>query len=135
MRLHSYILLCHDKTITLRLQQNKYQRFKQLAEYNNRSISNFIENAALRFIEEEEYLDDFENDEILSNKELMGSIQQGYEESIEGKGKLIENGYIEIKVSALHAMEVIKLPFIHRDPFDRILVATAIWENMPLVNQ
>ena len=78
------------KTITLRLQDNKYQRFKQLAEYDNRSISNFIENAALRFIEEEEYLDDFENDEILSNKELMGSIQQGYEESIEGKGKLVE---------------------------------------------
>jgi len=31
-----------------------------------------------------------ENDEILSNKELMGSIQRGYEESVEGKGKLIE---------------------------------------------
>ena len=46
---------------------------------------------------------------------------------------LIENGYKELKVSALHAMEVNKLPFIHRDPFDRILVATAIWENMPLL--
>ena len=46
---------------------------------------------------------------------------------------LIENGYKELKVSALHAMEVIKLPFIHRDPFDRILVATAIWGNMPLL--
>jgi PIN domain nuclease of toxin-antitoxin system len=46
---------------------------------------------------------------------------------------LVENGYKEIKISALHAMGVIKLPFIHRDPFDRILVATAIWENMPLL--
>ena len=46
---------------------------------------------------------------------------------------LVENGYKEIKVSALHVMEVMKLPFIHRDPFDRILVATAIWENMPLL--
>jgi len=61
-----------------------------LAERDNRSISNFIENAGLRSIEEEEYLDDFENDEILSNKDLMGSIQREYEESIEGKGKLIE---------------------------------------------
>jgi len=61
-----------------------------LAKCNNHSISNFIENEALRFIEENVYLDDFENDEILSNKELMGSIQRGYEESIEGKGKLIE---------------------------------------------
>jgi predicted transcriptional regulator len=34
-----------------------YQRFKQLADGDNRSISNFTENAASRFIEEEEYLD------------------------------------------------------------------------------
>ena len=79
-----------SKTITLRLQENKYQRFKELAECDNRSTSNFIENAALRFLEEEEYLDDFENGEILSNNELMGFIQRGYAESIEGKGKLIE---------------------------------------------
>ena len=78
------------KTITLKLQENKYQRFKQLAECDNRSISNFIENAALRFIEQEEYLDDFENDEILTNKELMSSIQRGYEQSLQRKGKLIE---------------------------------------------
>ena len=74
------------KTITLRLQEDKFQRFKQLAEYDNRSISNFIENVVLRFIEEDEYMDDFENDEILSNKELMDSIQRGYEESIDGGG-------------------------------------------------
>ena len=78
------------KTITLKLQENKYQRFKQLAECDNRSISNFIKNAVLGIIEEEEYLDDFQNDEILSNKDLMGSIQRGYKESIERKGKLIE---------------------------------------------
>ena len=78
------------KTITLRLKEIKYQRFKQLAECDNRLISNFIENVALSFTEEEEYLDDFENDEILSNKELMSSIQRGYVESVEGKGKLIE---------------------------------------------
>ena len=61
-----------------------------MAESDNRSTSNFIENAALRFIEEEEYLDDFENEEILSNKDLMGSIQRGCEESVDGKGKLVE---------------------------------------------
>ena len=64
------------KIITLKSQENKYQRFKQLADCDNRSISNFIENAALRFIEEE-YLDDFENDERLSNKKLLSSIQRG----------------------------------------------------------
>ena len=59
-----------------------------MAESDNRSTSNFIENSALRFIEEEEYLDDFENEEILSNKELRGSIKRGFEESIEGKGRV-----------------------------------------------
>ena len=60
-----------------------------MADWDNRSISNFIENAALRFIDEKEYLDDFENDEILSYVELIGSIQRGYEKSIEGREKLI----------------------------------------------
>jgi hypothetical protein len=63
-----------------------YQRTKQLVQCDNRSISNFIENVTLRFIEEGEYLIDFENEEILSNKELTGSIQAGYEQSIEGMG-------------------------------------------------
>ena len=73
------------KTITLRLQENNYQRFKQLAECDNRLISNFTEDATFRFMEEKKYLVNFENDEILSNKELMGSIQRGYEESIQGQ--------------------------------------------------
>ncbi len=60
--------------MTLRLNENMYQRFKQLAGCYNRSISNFIENAALRFIEDE-YLDYYEDDEIISNKALIGSIQ------------------------------------------------------------
>jgi PIN domain nuclease of toxin-antitoxin system len=46
-------------------------------------------------------------------------------------GGLIENGYKEIKVSALHAMEVVKLPFIHRDPFDRILLQQQFGEICP----
>lgn len=67
----AFLSFAMTKTITLRLQENKYQRFKLLAAWDNRSISNCIENAALRSIKEEEYLDDFENDEILSNKELI----------------------------------------------------------------
>jgi hypothetical protein len=42
----------------------------------------------LRFIEEEKYLDEFENVEILSNKELTDSIQRGHGQSIQGQGKL-----------------------------------------------
>ena len=84
-----------NKTITLRLQENKYQRFKQLAVGDNRSISNFIENAALRFMEEEKYLDEFENDEILSNKELMGSIQRGAKSPWKGTASWLSYKIIE----------------------------------------
>ena len=41
--------------------------------------------------------------------------------------------YIEIKVSSLHAIGVSKLPQIPRDPFDRLFISTARWENITLL--
>ncbi len=42
-------------------------------------------------------------------------------------------GFDLLPVSAAHAAFVETLPPIHADPFDRILVAQAICENLPLV--
>ncbi len=33
-----------------------------------------------------------------------------------------------------HFAAVVALPFHHKDPFDRVLVAQATWENIPLVS-
>ncbi len=41
-----------------------------------------------------------------------------------------ENGFIELPVTATHAAKVRDLPQIHRDPFDRLLVAQAICEPL-----
>jgi len=38
---------------------------------------------------------------------------------------LIENGYLELPVSGDHAVAVATLPGLHKDPFDRLLVAQA----------
>lgn len=38
---------------------------------------------------------------------------------------LVENGYEEVAITSTHAMAVGHLPSIHKDPFDRILVAQA----------
>lgn len=38
---------------------------------------------------------------------------------------LIENGYLELPVSGEHAVAVATLPSLHKDPFDRLLVAQA----------
>jgi PIN domain nuclease of toxin-antitoxin system len=46
---------------------------------------------------------------------------------------LLGAGYEELPVTGLHALEVQALPSLHRDPFDRILIAQARVERMTLL--
>ncbi len=46
---------------------------------------------------------------------------------------LVDNGYVELPVTGEHAVAVDGLPPIHRDPFDRILVAQSIVEGITLL--
>jgi len=46
---------------------------------------------------------------------------------------LVENGYVELPVTSGHAAAVERLPLIHKDPFDRILIAQAEVEGVTLV--
>ncbi|KAA8384959.1 type II toxin-antitoxin system VapC family toxin [Acetobacter sp. DmW_136] len=46
---------------------------------------------------------------------------------------LIENGYQELPITSRHALMVGQLPDVHRDPFDRILVAQATVEGLLLL--
>jgi PIN domain nuclease of toxin-antitoxin system len=46
---------------------------------------------------------------------------------------LIDDGFEELIVSGEHAVAVALLPNIHRDPFDRLLVAQASVEGMTLI--
>jgi PIN domain nuclease of toxin-antitoxin system len=43
------------------------------------------------------------------------------------------NGYIEMSVTSSHVLRVSALPDIHKDPFDRILVAQSMTENLILM--
>lgn len=45
-------------------------------------------------------------------------------------GAITESGFLELSVTAHHAATVSRLPDLHRDPFDRILVAQAIYEPL-----
>lgn len=45
---------------------------------------------------------------------------------------LLENGYSELPITGAHAVAVDLLPEIHKDPFDRILVAQAQVEGITL---
>ena len=46
---------------------------------------------------------------------------------------LLESGYAELAVTGAHALAVDLLPPIHKDPFDRILIAQAQSEGITLL--
>jgi PIN domain nuclease of toxin-antitoxin system len=46
---------------------------------------------------------------------------------------LIRNGYEELAIESRHAVMVDSIPLIHKDPFDRILIAQALVEGITLL--
>jgi len=47
--------------------------------------------------------------------------------------KIAENGFELFSVTEEHIKQVESLPFLHRDPFDRLLIASAISEKMTMI--
>jgi PIN domain nuclease of toxin-antitoxin system len=54
-------------------------------------------------------------------------------DAISVRSTLLDNGFLEITIRADHAFAVRNLPRLHGDPFDRMLVAQAIAEDLTLV--
>jgi PIN domain nuclease of toxin-antitoxin system len=46
---------------------------------------------------------------------------------------LLDNGYVEVPITSQHAVSIDLLPPLHRDPFDRLLLAQALTEGLTLV--
>jgi PIN domain nuclease of toxin-antitoxin system len=44
-----------------------------------------------------------------------------------------DNGFEILPIKDEHMQGVFVLPFIHKDPFDRLIIATAKYENMSLI--
>jgi predicted transcriptional regulator len=78
-----------SKTITLRLNNGIYEIFKKIAEEENRTISNFIETATLRYLEEIEMVDEFEMEEIKRNRSLNDSIKKGLKDVKTKQGRFV----------------------------------------------
>lgn len=49
------------------------------------------------------------------------------------KKMLVTHGYTELSITAEHALKVETLPLLHKDPFDRLLLAQARTEGMLLL--
>ncbi len=46
---------------------------------------------------------------------------------------LLDNGYTELPVTSQHAVNIDGLPPLHKDPFDRLLLAQALTDGITLL--
>jgi PIN domain nuclease of toxin-antitoxin system len=61
------------------------------------------------------------------------SFAEPFEQLIPHQMKL--NSIHSLPISLLHLNQLIDLPFHHRDPFDRLLIAQAISEKLPIITR
>ncbi len=78
-----------SRTVTLRLPDQTYERFRTLADRENRPLSNFIETAACRYIETEQLVDEFEMEEIRGNTQLNLSLARGLKDAKARRGQFV----------------------------------------------
>ena len=78
-----------SKTVTLRIDDKLLKRFQEHAKMENRSVSNFIETATLRYVENIEHVDEFEMDEILNNDQLLKNLKKGSEDAKKARGRFV----------------------------------------------
>ncbi len=77
------------KTVTLRLKDEVYENFSNLAKNDNRPLSNFIETAVLRYIENAQVVNEYEMDEIINNAPLNKSLNKAYKDAEKGRGEFV----------------------------------------------
>jgi hypothetical protein len=78
-----------SKTVTLRIAEPVYEMFRILAERENRPVPNFIETAALRYIEDRTPVDEYEMGEIHANKPLIASLRRGHADAPRRRGRFV----------------------------------------------
>jgi PIN domain nuclease of toxin-antitoxin system len=59
-------------------------------------------------------------------------LSESYDDFIQHA--IVDNGFVILPVMPQHTSTLISLAYHHRDPFDRLLVAQAIVESIPLVS-
>lgn len=68
----------------------------------------------------------------VSIKRGLGRVDFNVEPRLLRRG-LLDNGYSELPITSEHVVAIDTLPPIHKDPFDRVLVAQALVEGIMLL--
>lgn len=69
----------------------------------------------------------------LSTKARLGKLPGAVDVATDVAGCLASQGFVELPISVTHAQRAGGLVIPHRDPFDRMLIAQAQMEDLPLV--
>lgn len=77
--------------VTIRLGEAEYRRIRAAAQADNRAISNFMETATLRFLDEAEFVDEQEMAAIRADKELLKSLRAGSADIKRGRYRIVRN--------------------------------------------
>lgn len=78
-----------SRTITIRLKDDAYRELKRRAEAENRAISNLIETAALRYVQEADFVSEDEMGGILADEVLVKRLRRGSREAKARKGRMV----------------------------------------------
>ncbi len=70
----------------------------------------------------------------LTTKVRIGKLPAAAKFAVEFREKVRGLGFHELSISVEHGQRAGLLPGAHKDPFDRILIAQAIAEDMPIVS-
>ena len=68
----------------------------------------------------------------ISIKQSLGRVDFDVNARVLRRG-LLDNGYSELSITGVHALAVEALPGLHKDPFDRMLLAQADSEGITLL--
>ena len=78
-----------SRTVTLRIEDNFYEKLKDHAKSENRNLSNFIETAVINYIEQIELADEYEMRDILSNSDLLERLNKGSSDAVNKRGRFV----------------------------------------------
>ena len=77
------------RVVTVRLSDEDYRKIASVAKLERRPISNFMTLMVVKGIEEGDYVDAVEMDQITSDRRLMGRLKAGHRDVKERKGKFV----------------------------------------------
>jgi len=78
-----------SKTVTIRLDEEAYNRIKAAAKEERRPISNYIEHATLSYLEQMSFVSEEEMTEIVSDSDLLDTLQKSLQDVKTGKYRIV----------------------------------------------